>query len=28
LSAYVRDKKPPRWNAETETFLFRAPQQG
>ena len=28
LSGYVRDKKPPRWNAETETFLFRAPRQG
>ncbi len=28
LNNYVRDKKPPRWNAETETFLFRAPSQG
>ena len=26
LAAYVRGKKPPRWNAETETFVFRAPK--
>ena len=23
LSRYIKAKKPPRWNAETETFIFR-----
>ncbi len=26
LRAYVEGKKPPRWDAETETFVFRAPE--
>lgn len=25
LAGYVSTKKPPRWNVETETFVFRAP---
>ena len=26
LAKYVRKRKPTRWNAETETFVFHAPQ--
>ncbi len=26
LGDYIRAHKPPRWNIETETFVFRAPQ--